>query len=395
MTCSARLPAMVERALAQARIFVVDDEPANVRILERVLGREGYADIVTITDPRNLAGHYEAAPPHLILLDLLMPHLSGFDVLAWLAGRAERVVRPPVLVLTSDITRETRERALASGALDFLTKPFDHFEVVLRVRNLLRAHFLELDLLRHNDQLESLVGERTLELQASLTALRETSRQREHLVRRLVTVQEEERRRIAADVHDGSVQTLVALGIRLELLARRLVDPEQRAEMERIRATLADALAGLRTLMVELRPLALDRDGLDGALRQYVARLEDVGGRTITIETSRWREPPPEAQTVLFRIAMEALTNVQKHARATTVTVRLAEDGAGAAITIQDDGGGFDPEHAVVPGHLGLTTMQERATIVGGWCRIESAPGAGTTVTAWVPFEPGAAAATP
>lgn len=369
-----------------ARIFIVDDEPANVRILERLLGQEGFVNLVSMTDPRQLATHYEAGPPDLVLLDLLMPHLSGFEILAWLAGRTEAAVRPPVVVLTADATREARERALAGGAMDFLTKPFDHLEVLLRVRNLLTRHFLELDLWEHNRVLESRVAERTHELQESLDRLRETSRQRQELARQLVTAQEEERRRIAADVHDGSVQTLVALGIRLELLARRSHDPDERAELERTRAILADALAGLRTLMAQLRPVTLDREGLEAALHQHLARMEEAGGPAVALVVNLRSEPPAEAQAILFRIAQEALANVRKHAAASQVTVTLAGDGEGARLSVRDDGRGFDPERAGLPGHLGLETMEERATLAGGWCRVESAPGSGATVTAWVPF---------
>jgi signal transduction histidine kinase len=372
-----------------ARIFIVDDEPANVRILERLLKQEGFLDLVGMTDARKFAAHCEATPPDLVLLDLLMPHVSGFEILAWLAERTVAAVRPPVLVLTADVTRQTRERALAGGAMDFVTKPFDHFEVLLRVRNLLTRHFLELDLWEHNQVLESRITERTRELQVSLDQLRETSRQRQDLTLRLVTAQEEERRRIAADVHDGPVQALVALGIRLDLLARRLADPEARAEMERLRTTASETLTGLRTLMLDLRPPALDRDGLEAALREYQTRMEATGGPAVALIADLRTQPPAELGVVLFRIAQEALANVRRHAAASEVTVTLADDGEGVRLTVRDDGRGFDPERAAVPGHLGLATMQERATIAGGWCRVESAPGAGATVTAWVPLAPG------
>lgn len=379
---------MRDGSFIQARIFIVDDEPANVRILERLLAQEGFVNLVPMTDPREFAAHHEAAPPDLVLLDLLMPHVSGFEVLAWLAGRTEAAVRPPVLVLTADVTRETRERALAGGAMDFVTKPFDHLEVLLRVRNLLSRHFLELDLWDHNKLLESRVAERTRELQESLDRTRETSRQRQDLARRLVTAQEEERRRIAADVHDGPTQTIVALGIRLELLARRLADPEQRAEMARLRATTSDALTSLRTLMLDLRPVAPDPDGLEAALREHLARMQATGGPAVELVADLNVGAPPAASATLFRIAQEALANVRKHAAASQVIVTLADHEDGAMISIRDNGRGFDPSAAAMPGHLGLVTIHERAEIAGGWCRIESAPGAGATVAAWVPFAP-------
>ena len=379
---------MHDGVFAEARIFIVDDEPANVRILERLLKQEGYTDLVTFTDPHEVMPRYEETPPDIVLLDLLMPHVDGFEIMRRIAEHTGPATRPPVIVLTADATRQARERALAGGAMDFVTKPFDHLEVLLRVRNLLARHFLELDLWDHNRVLESRVAERTRELQDSLDRLRETSRERQDLARRLVTAQEEERRRIAADVHDGPVQAVVALGMRLELLARRLADPGERTEMERIRATLADALTGLRTLMVELRPLTLGRDGLEAALREHQTRMEATGGPVVSLIADLRSEPPADAQAVLFRIAQEALANVRKHAAASRVTVTLADDGEGARLCVRDDGRGFDLASAAEPGHLGLATMHERATLAGGWCRFESEPGAGATVTAWIPFAP-------
>ena len=181
-------------------------------------------------------------------------------------------------------------------------------------------HFLELDLWDHNRVLETRVAERTSALQKSLDQLRAVPRQREGLARQLVTAQEEERRRVAGEIHDGPAQTIVALGIRLELLARRLTDPEERAQIERLRATASDALTGLRTLILDLRPLTLEREGLEAALREHLARMEATGGPAISLVADLRSEPPAEAQTVLFRIAREALANAHKHAAASEVT---------------------------------------------------------------------------
>jgi signal transduction histidine kinase len=162
--------------------------------------------------------------------------------------------------------------------------------------------------------------------------------------------------------------------------------------MERLLATASEALAGLRTLMLELRPTALDQDGLEAALRQHLTRMQEVGGPAVALVADLRTEPPAELRAVLFRIAQEALANVHKHAAASQVTVTLADDREGARLSVRDDGRGFDPASAALPGHLGLATMEERAAMAGGWCRVESAPGSGATVTAWIPFasaEPG------
>lgn len=146
-------------------ILVVDDQPANVILLERLLGRWGYQSVVTTTHPRDVVALCEQHEPDIVLLDLAMPELDGFAVLAALKPWREADVPLPVIVLTADITVESKRRALASGARDFLTKPFDHDEVRLRVGNLLETRRLQLAARQYNELLEQRVRERTLELE--------------------------------------------------------------------------------------------------------------------------------------------------------------------------------------------------------------------------------------
>lgn len=146
------------------RILMVDDERPNVDAVLRILRRAGYEDVEGLTDPRQVMARMEEAPPDLLLLDLRMPHLDGFDILE----RVQATVPPhhyfPVLVLTGDLSREVRERALSAGARDFLTKPFDITEVLLRIRNLLETRILYLQLRDYNHTLEERVAARTREL---------------------------------------------------------------------------------------------------------------------------------------------------------------------------------------------------------------------------------------
>ncbi len=146
----------------QARILVVDDEPANVRLLERMLAEGGYRQVKSTTDSRQVLGLYAEFQPDLILLDLMMPHLDGIAVIQQL--HVPEDVFLPILVLTADATSEAKKRALEAGAKDFLTKPFDRLEVMLRIRNLLDTRSLYLDLERHNRSLEQVIAERTQRL---------------------------------------------------------------------------------------------------------------------------------------------------------------------------------------------------------------------------------------
>ena len=227
-------------------------------------------------------------------------------------------------------------------------------------------------------------------LRRSLEILRRTMEERRALVVRLEEAQEEERRRIAADIHDDSIQVISAADLRAQALAQRIADPELRAEAFALHETLRDAVDRLRHLLFELRPPTLDRDGLVAALRQYLD--QPWGGPTprTELEDQLEAEPPPEVRAMLFRIAQEAITNVRKHARATRVRIVLETEGGGVRLRVEDDGRGLDPVDLSEPepGHLGVTAMIERAELAGGWCRIDGAPGRGTTVECWLPLDP-------
>lgn len=224
-------------------------------------------------------------------------------------------------------------------------------------------------------------------LRRSLEILRRSTEDRRRLLMRLENAQEEERRRVAADIHDDSIQVISAADIRAQGLMRRITDPELRAEAEALRETLGEAVERLRHLLFELRPPSLDREGLVPALRSYVSRLE---GPQVRVDDGLTAEPPPDIRALLFRIAQEAVANARKHARAASVAVSLVSDEGGVRLRVIDDGVGFDPSVAnePMPGHIGVPTMIERAELAGGRCRIESEPGRGTTVDAWLPLGP-------
>jgi signal transduction histidine kinase len=151
-------------ALDDARILVVDDEPSNVLLMERLLQDAGYRNLSTTTDSRRALDLFRSFGPDLVLLDLMMPHLDGLAVLGQLQHEIPEDVFLPVLVLTADATLEAKRKALAAGAQDFLTKPFEQFEVLLRIRNLLRTRALHLALEAQNRSLEETVTQRTARL---------------------------------------------------------------------------------------------------------------------------------------------------------------------------------------------------------------------------------------
>jgi putative two-component system response regulator len=156
-----------EQAIQDARLLVVDDQAASVLLLTTILRRAGYAHVEHTTDPRRVLALYETFHPDLLLLDLHMPVMDGLAVMQQLRPKLPPGEYFPILVLTADTSREAKQQALAAGAKDFVGKPFDSTEVLLRIRNLLATHFLYQELQEHNARLEARVRERTRELEAA------------------------------------------------------------------------------------------------------------------------------------------------------------------------------------------------------------------------------------
>lgn len=233
--------------------------------------------------------------------------------------------------------------------------------------------------------------ERLLEM---IEVLRSSERQRTRLAEHLVRAQELERHGIAEDLHDDPIQGLTALQIRLATIARSATE-EQHPQLELIEDRLTDIIARLRSMMFDLRPKALEREGIGAATREVCARLAEDRELEWTVTDTLDSEPPIELRSVAFRVIKEALSNVGKHAKASRVQVTLtsgrrADDGGMVHITVEDDGMGFDPAATSIDreGHAGLDAMRERLELFGGGFEIRSVPGAGTTIRCHLPLAP-------
>jgi two-component system sensor histidine kinase UhpB len=203
--------------------------------------------------------------------------------------------------------------------------------------------------------------------------------------------QEEERRRLARDLHDEVNQALTAILLRLEALAQE-TPPERAPEVAELKRLVNQAMDELLNLARQLRPSALDDHGLVPAVETQLKRFAARTGIEVRLDTRGDPDALPEVvQTAIYRVAQEALTNVTRHAGATVVELDLEEDASGAELRVRDDGGGFDPSVVARTssegpgGGLGLVGMAERARLVGGELDVRSAPGGGTTVTLRVP----------
>ena len=160
---------------SRMKILIIDDEPANVALLEDMVSSSGYARVKSITDSRLALETCDTFGPDLILLDLMMPHIDGFAILEAVRAAAGETFLP-VIVLTADANEETKLRALRAGATDFLLKPFDQVEVLLRIANLLETRRLYSQLDTQRAAYEDAVRERTSELREAQCQLQETDR---------------------------------------------------------------------------------------------------------------------------------------------------------------------------------------------------------------------------
>jgi PAS domain S-box-containing protein len=221
-----------------------------------------------------------------------------------------------------------------------------------------------------------------LSISRDITELLRAKEERRVLLARVVDAQEDERRRIAVDVHDDPLQAVTALGLRLELLKPH-VDPEGAELLRKLGATVERAQTSLRTLLFELRPPSLDREGLAAAIRDDLRSNADAFDSEVVDDMSSG-DPPPQQRIVLYRIAREALVNVAKHAEASKVWVHLRDLEGGILLRVEDDGTGLA---AGGDGGLrfGVSTMRERAELAGGWLRLSPRPEGGTMVECWIP----------
>ncbi len=219
-----------------------------------------------------------------------------------------------------------------------------------------------------------------------------SQRERARLVNKVLTVAEQQRTHLAAELHDGPIQRLTRLGLGLERSHLRL----QRGRLDDGAELLADArvwlaeeVQALRQIMATLQPPILKERGLVSALREYLRMVEEQAGVHCALAGGLRKRLPTDQEVVLYRVAQEAISNVARHAHAGSVRVELFEDDDVVMLVVDDDGVGFDP--VVMPqgnlDHFGMASMRERLELAGGTWEVRSRAGAGTTLIATLPRE--------
>lgn len=223
-------------------------------------------------------------------------------------------------------------------------------------------------------------------LDLGLNVTEAACRDRKDLLDHLIRAQEQERGRIAADIHDDTIQVLAAASLRIQQLRNALSDPGELDTLDRLQKTLSTAMSRLRQLIFGLRPPSLEGGSVATALRGLLEEMKSDTGVSYELDDLCTAQLSRAAKVLIYRSAREALANVRKHARASQVLVLFRAAAGGCLARIVDNGLGYNPaEVEQRPGHAGLTLIRERAEIAGGWSRIESTPGSGTSVEFWVP----------
>ena len=315
----------------------------------------------------------------------LLPSSSNVLVLPMLGDRGRRV---GAVVLE----RGGDDRGIRGWVVSMVAQAAAHATLALenawlsqeRQERIDEIRRLQDELEAHNEDLERTVEERTEELRTVISDLEEIDRQRRRLLEHVVRATEEERQKIANDVHDDPVQKMIAVKMRLELLRKTHPGIE---DVEHALEVVSGSITSLRHLLFDLRPPILDEEGLAPAIRSFLENAEPPFRWRVDDHTTS--QPSTQTRLILYRIAQEALTNARKHSGAARVEVLLRDHEDGVEMEISDDGVGFLPQDAIVaaPGHMGLAAMRERAEMAGGRCELRSLPDAGTTLMVWLPSE--------
>lgn len=379
------------------RILTVDDNEALRYSLVRCLRDAGYYTLEAKSGEEALA--LASQQPDLITLDVNLPGMSGFDVCRKLKSDPATAHIPVLHISATCIDPESRIRGLAGGADAYLAEPIDRGELVATVGALLRLKNAEMlareeaeaaerarqDLAQLNATLENRVSERTAELKRTNDSFRELSA-------RLLQMQDEERKRLARELHDGIGQLLVAMTMNnaaIEEEAAKL-SPSGKKALDENESMAQEVLRSIRTISHLLHPPLLDEAGLASALQWYVEEFGHRSGIQVVLNCPASLERlAPDVETAIFRIVQECLGNVHRHSGSPRATIEVQVKDGVASLTVTDEGKGIPLSkqqeiESNARGGVGIRGIRERVAQFGGSMQIQSTQ-KGTTVSVLVP----------
>ena len=368
---------------AKPCILAIDDTPENLLTLKAALGSEFRLQFAT-SGAMGLA-LAEAAPPDLILLDVMMPEMDGYETCRRL--KAEPRLRSiPVIFVTALDDSEAEGAGLALGAADYITKPINLEIARQRIRNLLERERLRKEVEDHRDHLEQLVQVRTAELRS--------------LAMELLAAEARERHEIAGDLHDDLGQNLAVVKLKLSSLTLPQEDEGSgecggyRLELKEIEAMIDRFVQSLRSLSTQLSPPVLALYGLGPALQWLAEEMECTYGLCVRVHLGEVASLDETTSSALYRIVRELLINIWKHADVSEAEVTLSTDAASGRLEVRvaDAGVGFEVAQAMKPSakhSYGLFSIKQRIEFIGGALCVDSQADKGTTVSLSLAAAPG------
>lgn len=347
------------------RLLLVENDEDDALLLLRELGRAGFAvEHERVDTAQDMRRALASGTWDVIVADYALPRFDGLAALALARAAAPDV---PFILVSGVIGEETAVAAMRAGAADYVMR-----SALARLAPAIRRELEEARLRADKRRSEE--------------ALRAAHRRLQVLSRRVLEVQEAERRSLARELHDEIGQALTAVKIHLQSLLLRPESLRHGPPIEEAVRVVDEALGKVRGLALELRPAQLDDLGLVAALRWFVDRQSRAAGFPIALEADTIPgRLDPTVETACFRIAQEAVTNALRHARARSIGVSLRWERGALELAVRDNGAGFDVGRArsgAGEPSLGLAGMEERATLAGGCFEVRSAPGQGTVVRA-------------
>jgi signal transduction histidine kinase len=395
------------------RVLLVEDNEHDRFAFSRALGKNAGQFQMDACERGEDAIDWLAADPNriqVVVVDHDLPGITGLDVFTELKKRFGEAYLPPFVMLTGAGTEDLASTAIKAGIYDYLVKdPQNRYlsllpTILVNVHRRYEQHMAYLEaqrqLARAHRELEAQVQARTRELSQTVKVLREEvgermkvetalrrARQRlQDLSTRVLETQETERKVIAQELHDSIGGNLAAIKMSLETRIEKMGDfnAEEGFSLERIVGHIKDLITEVRRITARLRPKDLDSLGLLGAIRgacrQSERQYQGIRiGQSLHVEETQIDE---SLKLVVYRIFQEALANAARHASAENIRVALAANDGRLELTVEDDGNGFDLQEGMEKGNYGLKNMHDRAELSGGVLRLESAPGAGTRVSA-------------
>lgn len=376
----------VPHAGVRARILVADDNADMRQYLARLLSEQ--YEVETVADGQAAIQSAHQRAPDLIVSDVMMPILDGFKLLKTL--RADEQTRTiPVVLLSARAGEESRVEGIEAGADDYLIKPFSARELLARVSGRLEIARLqrekESQLRASQAELEQRVQDRTRDLLKATEELRELSA-------RILQAQDEERRRIARELHDGAGQLIAAIGMEIFKLASESDRLSSRgvASLGNIDSLVAQMTKEIRTMSHLLYPPLLDEIGLQSALKEYVKGFSERSGIRVSLALPDAIERlDGEYELTLFRIIQECLTNIHRHSGSETASISIVRNDGALGLKVCDEGRGMPPERLSEiqsrGSGVGIRGMRERVLQFSGTMNIES-DNSGTRIELFIPI---------